>query len=150
MQTHSDVRPTAVVAAAYEAFGRGDVPGVLAALADDVVLEDTVATTAAEAGHPLLSPRHGKEEVGQFFAALGAYEFHRFEPLDFLTSEFASTAPGGTTALRHVAVRVHVDQTAPSGFRFEDDEIHLWGIGEDGLVHSIKHYCDTARQIASM
>jgi hypothetical protein len=50
----------------------------------------------------------------------------------------------------HVAARIRIGITSPSGILVEDDEVHLWGIGPDGLVHSMKHYCDTAKQIASM
>jgi ketosteroid isomerase-like protein len=52
-----------LVRGAYEAFSRGDVPAVLATLADDV--DWTVPAPLPQAGEA-----HGPEEVGRFFERL--------------------------------------------------------------------------------
>src|SRR4051794_41749268 len=53
------------VRGAYEAFGRGDVPAVLAILADDVAW-------AVPPPLPQAGDAHGPDEVGAFFHGLGA------------------------------------------------------------------------------
>jgi ketosteroid isomerase-like protein len=55
-----------VVREAYDAFGRGDIPAVLEATADDV--EWTVADVLVQGGS-----WQGREAVGQFFQALGEH-----------------------------------------------------------------------------
>jgi uncharacterized protein len=53
-----------VIRQAYDAFGRGDIPGVLDVLADDVTWE--VPTLVPQGGSA-----NGKEEVGGFFQRIG-------------------------------------------------------------------------------
>jgi ketosteroid isomerase-like protein len=53
-----------VVQGAYEAFARGDVPGVLGAVADDV--DWSVTEAIPHGGH-----FEGRDEVGRFFAGIG-------------------------------------------------------------------------------
>src|SRR4051812_49666848 len=67
----------------YEAFGRGDIPAILAELADDVVWE-TYQGSAQDAGVPWLVRREGRDAVAGFFAALEETDLHRLEPLNFL------------------------------------------------------------------
>jgi hypothetical protein len=58
-----------VVQGIYEAFGGGDVPAILAVLADDVRWEDWRDNWSQKAGVPLMKPRVGPEAVGEFFTA---------------------------------------------------------------------------------
>jgi uncharacterized protein len=68
------------VRGAYEAFGRGDVPAVLAVLADDVAW-------AVPAPLPQAADAHGREEVGAFFERLGSlWEDLSLELDDFVAS----------------------------------------------------------------
>jgi uncharacterized protein len=68
------------VRGAYEAFGRGDVPAVLAILADDV--DWAVPPPLPQAGEA-----HGRDEVGAFFQRLGAlWEDLSLELDDFVAS----------------------------------------------------------------
>jgi uncharacterized protein len=53
-----------IVQQAYEAFGRGDISGVLGVLADDV---DWSVTEAIPHGGRF----HGRDEVGRFFRGIG-------------------------------------------------------------------------------
>jgi ketosteroid isomerase-like protein len=55
---------TEVVNEAYAAFGRGDVPAVLALVSDDVDWEGTEAL-------PQSGSFHGPDGVGEFFAGVG-------------------------------------------------------------------------------
>jgi hypothetical protein len=118
--------------AMYAAFGRGDVPGVLANLTDDVEWEYDWGREPI----PLLRERRGREEVSGFFAELAPFEFLRFDPFAFLE--------GGdmVTALIHVHLRHR-------GTRREvrDLEAHLWTFAADGRARRLRHLVDT-RQLA--
>ncbi len=76
----SESNNTQVVEGTFANFGRGDVPGVLAALAEDVEWLIPGPSIIPYAGL-----RRGHEEVSQFFMALGgAVEFEQFEPREFV------------------------------------------------------------------
>ncbi len=67
----------------FESFGRGDVPSVLAALSEDV---EWFIPGPAEI--PYAGLRRGRDEVRQFFSALGgAVDFERFEPREFISQD---------------------------------------------------------------
>ena len=51
----------------YEALGRGDLQAILDRVTDDV----DWSTDAAIASAPWYGPRHGKDGVAGFFAAIG-------------------------------------------------------------------------------
>ncbi|MFJ1708449.1 nuclear transport factor 2 family protein [Kitasatospora sp. NPDC088346] len=68
----------------YTAFGSGDVPGILARLADDVDWASEAASTAA----PWYGVRHGKAEVADFFAQFGStMAVEEFTPLSFAAND---------------------------------------------------------------
>jgi uncharacterized protein len=70
------------VQAVYEAFGRGDVPAMLEALADDVEWDQDAPGYRI----PIYEPGVGKEHVRRFFEAVReGLEFLRFEPTNFLS-----------------------------------------------------------------
>jgi ketosteroid isomerase-like protein len=130
--------PSETVAAAYEAFATGDVPGLLAMLADDVSLEDHgVPSAAQQAGHPLLRLRRGKDEAASFFAEVGA-----LTPYAFTVHEILGHPATGT-----VAALVTVDFGLPNGGRYQDAEVHVWRVAADGLVTSVRHVVDTAKHL---
>ncbi|CAN5297878.1 MAG: nuclear transport factor 2 family protein [Pyrinomonadaceae bacterium] len=67
----------------FESFGRGDVPSVLAALSEDV---EWFIPGPAEI--PYAGLRRGRDEVRQFFSALGsAVDFEQFEPREFIAQD---------------------------------------------------------------
>jgi ketosteroid isomerase-like protein len=68
-----------LVRGAYDAFARGDVPGVLAVLADDVAW--TVPRPLPQA-----VDAHGHDEVGRFFERLGGI----WEGLDLELDDFVA------------------------------------------------------------
>jgi ketosteroid isomerase-like protein len=69
-----------LVRGGYDAFLRGDLPGVLSILADDVVWN--VPPPLPQAGQA-----HGREEVGAFFERLlGIWEDFNVEVEDFVSS----------------------------------------------------------------
>lgn len=127
----------ATVAEIYAAFGRGDVPAILARLADDVAWEDWTGNWAQRAGVPYLVRRTGPAEVAEFFAAVGAMTLHDFAVLDVIGNG------------RQVAAEVRAEFTTTTGGRFADEEIHLWTFDEAGRVVRFRHYLDTAKHIAA-
>ena len=63
-----------VVREIYGAFGRGDIPAILGHLAENVDWEYGPVSTDV----PWLQHRRGRAQVGEFFAALQALDFHTF------------------------------------------------------------------------
>jgi ketosteroid isomerase-like protein len=127
----------ATVGQIYEAFGRGDVPAILALIAEDCAWESWLANSAQAAGISYLQPRRGPAGVAEFFAAVGQFEIDRFEVLDMFA--------GG----EKVAVEVLIEARAPGGGRFSDEELHLYTLDESGKVTRMRHYVDTAKHIAA-
>jgi uncharacterized protein len=119
----------------YEAFGRGDVPVILDALAEDVRWEHWADWTPHRAGIAHLAPRTGREGAGEFFAIVGRWEIAEFAILDVMASE------------RQVVAQVEIAATLPGGRRLRDEELHLWTFDDDGRVSAFRHYVDTAKHI---
>ena len=75
---------TAAVQRLYAAFGRGDIAGVLAELAEDV----DWAAEAAGSGAPWYGAFRGRGAVPAFFDAIaGAVDVESFEPIGYATGE---------------------------------------------------------------
>lgn len=71
----------AIVQQIYQAFGRGDVPGILEHIADDMRGFGVVSESTEVPWHLQITR---KADVPKFFQALAAEcEFSRFEPRDF-------------------------------------------------------------------
>jgi ketosteroid isomerase-like protein len=128
---------TATVAAIYQAFGRGDVPAILDALADDVQWEHWTSWTPHQAGVPWLRPRDGKDGAMEFFQIIGAWTIRDFRVLDLMASG------------QQVAAEIVIDVQLPSGAAFRDEEMHLWTFDDGGKVARFRHYVDTAKHIAA-
>jgi uncharacterized protein len=124
------------VQAIYAAFGRGDIPAILAQLSPAVDWD--YAYPGIEV--PWLQPRRGREGAGQFFAALAALEFHRFE----ITA--LAEAPGLVVALADLACTV---KATGKPLR-EDGEAHLWFFDDSGQVTRFRHCADTAQHLAAL
>jgi ketosteroid isomerase-like protein len=133
----SSERNLATVQGIYEAFGKGDVAGLLEPLAGDVVFEEWPDNSAQKAGVPWFAERHGHDGAGEFFALAGSWEIHDFQVLSMMA--------GGDK----VVVEVLMDATPAGGSHFRDEELHLWTFGEDGKVTRLRHYTDTAKHIAA-
>jgi ketosteroid isomerase-like protein len=91
----------ATVAGIYDAFGRGDVPAILARLAEDVAWEDWRDNWAQRAGVPAMARRSGPAEVADFFAIVGTWTLHEFAVLDVIGNGRQVVA-GPTLSLRRV------------------------------------------------
>lgn len=113
----------------YEAFGRGDVPAILAKLDDGVVWEYGFAPNEV----PWLQHRQGRAEAANFFESLAALEFHNFTPKAILAGE------GVVLALIDISFTVK-----KTGKKFsEEDEVHVWRFNDAGKVVRFRHCTDT-------
>ena len=84
-----------IVQRGYEAFGRGDIAGLLAILADDVQW-----TTPGPPELPVAGDRHGVAQVAQFFATLNeVFQFEGFDPQTFM-ADGDRVAVFGTSTVR--------------------------------------------------
>lgn len=73
----------AIVQSAYAAFGRADIPAVLAALDPSVEWEAVIGADPLRV--PTAGVRKGVAAVGEFFQALGrTMTFDKFEPREFI------------------------------------------------------------------
>lgn len=129
--------PIETVQQIYAAFGRGDVPAILAQLADDVEWEYATAPNPI----PWLQPLRGRDQVPGFFEALFAgIEITLFEVnkifgddstvVDLVTLEYTARATG-----RKVQ---------------EIDEVHIWHFNAAGKVQRFRHRADTLLQAQSI
>ena len=102
-----------VVQDAYQAFGRGDVPAILALVSDDVDWKFCGAR-----GMPYTGTFRGRQSVGGWFASIPTVEdVQAFEPREFID------------AGEHVTV-LGWERTAakPSGKVFESEWVHVFTV----------------------
>jgi ketosteroid isomerase-like protein len=121
----------------YAAFGRGDIPAILDALAEDVRWEQWDDNTAQREAVLHLQPRTGRDGVAEFFSVIGGMTFNAFE--------VRGLAAGDDL----VVADILVDATLPSGGRLRDEELHLWRFDAEGRICGMRHYVDTAKHIAA-
>lgn len=127
----------AIVRSIYDAFFRGDVPAILAALHPDVAWEPGYAHNG---DIPWLRSGSGHEHVVAFFTTLQGFGVNRFEVLEVMG------------AGSHVAAIVNLDFTWKATGRqiVEPSEVHLWRFGDDGLVRSLRHASDTRQHARAL
>jgi len=126
------------VTAMYEAFGRGDLAGILSHLSEDVTWDVTEEPwTPHAAGVPWLIPRRGHDQVAEFFEIVGAWNYERFEVLDMLASD------------TQVAAEIRLIADLPNGNRIDEVVIHMWTFGQDDKVIALRRMLDTAANIAA-
>jgi len=133
-------RRTQLIQDVYGAFGRGDIPAVLARLAEGVDWAVNVDPNVPGVSEiPWLKRCRGRAEVAEFFRSLGqGLEFHKFEPLAFFE--------GNDQVLAHLTVEVTFKKT---GRRFATDAIHQFVFGPGDLVTRFRDYFDTAAELAA-
>lgn len=117
----------------YEAFGRGDVAAILAALTDDV---DWAAEAASDAA-PWYGVRHGKDAVTEFFAAFGS----TMEVEDFTPVSFAANDTDVHTLVRFRGRSRQTGRTAAMN-------LHHWFVFRDGKIAYYRGSEDTAQTAA--
>ena len=117
------------VQAAYDAFGKGDVPAILAGLSDDVAWE-TIGPASACA---CFGPRKGKAAVGEFFKVVGeTWDFTEFKPKEF------NASGDKVFVLGHYAMKVK-----KTGKSVASDWVHVFTL-KDGKVVAFKEFMDSA------
>jgi uncharacterized protein len=112
----------------YAAFGRGDIPGVLERLTQDVDW-----WVAGPEIIPYAGAYHGHAGVGEFFARLAAsIEMQKFEPREFIVQS------------EQIVVLGHEEGCAiPTGCSFENDWAHVFTF-RDQRVERFREFGDTA------
>jgi ketosteroid isomerase-like protein len=124
-----ETQNTKVVQEAYAAFGRGDVPGILATLADDIVW---MGVYGAGSHVPTSGERRGKAAVEKFFGQVAAnVNFSKFEPKEFVASGDKVVALGHYTA------------TTPAKKSFDADFAMVFTL-RDGKVTRFQEFTDSA------
>jgi ketosteroid isomerase-like protein len=117
-----------VIRGAYEAFGRGDVPGVLGAMADNI------EWCQAEGG-PYGGVYHGGEAVVQ----------NVFGPLTRDIPDFAVTPEEFFASGDAVAVVARYTGTGKdTGNQLDLQVVHVWDV-RDGKIARFRQYMDTAK-----
>ena len=126
----SEAQNTKVVQEAYAAFGRGDIPGLLGSMTDDVTWRPVIGT----AKHvPFSGERKGKAGVAEFFKIVSETEdFQQFEPREFI-------AQGNTV----VAIGHYRAATKASGRTFDSDFVMVFTL-RDGKVAAFREFTDSA------
>ncbi len=118
-----------VVQDGYAAFGRGDIPGLLALLDDNVEWK-----TPGMADLPTAGTRSGRAAVADFFRVVNElFVFESFEPQSFL-------ADGDRVV---VAGTNRYTVKGGSGTSLTEEWCHIFTI-KDGRIVSFQEYLDTA------
>jgi ketosteroid isomerase-like protein len=126
----ADAPNVALAKSLYAAFGKGDIPTIIAAMAPDVSWE----TVGRSSDFPTFGPRKGPAQVQEFFALVGSnLDFSDFSPKEFY--------PVGDKVfvLGHYAMTVK-----KTGKKMESDWAHVFTIA-GGKVTAFKEFLDTAR-----
>lgn len=128
--------PIETVQQIYAAFGRGDIPFILAQLAEDVDWEhDNVAPV------PWLQPRKGRAQVPGFFDVLMTHiEITEFVP--------TFVAAQGDTVVSLVNLKFTVRATGRPVA--EPDEVHIWRFNAQGQVQRFRHRADTWQSVQAL
>jgi hypothetical protein len=122
--------PIETVQHIYAAFGRGDIPAILACLAEDVEWEYGAAPNPV----PWLQPLRGRDQVPRFFDTLATQvEFHSFLPKHVLAE--------GPLVVGIVDFDASVRATGKRVV--ELDEVHLFHFDAGGRVRRFRHRADT-------
>jgi uncharacterized protein len=112
---------TTVVQQAYEAYGRGDVPGILNQVAVDVDWE-----FVGSANLPFAGRRKNHKEVAAFFAALPlADDMHTFEPREFIEADGNVTVLGWVKAIARETGKTYQSEWAHV-FTVNNGKISRW------------------------
>lgn len=119
----------------YAAFGKGDIPAILAHLSADA--EFSFAGGSRDV--PWHGPWRGREGVRQFFSAIAeGVEFKAFEPISFAAGADA------------IAVRLRlVYQVRRTSRVVEEEQVHWWTL-RGGDITSLTHFEDTAQVLAAV
>lgn len=112
----------------FEAFGRGDIPGLL-----DMVTDDVQWIVSGPDTVPYFGERRGRAGVTDFFVQLGSnVEFQRFEPQEFVAQGDKVAVTGSERGL-----------VKTTGRSFDNDWAMLFTVG-GGKVSRLRIYENSA------
>ena len=118
----------------YEAFGRGDLDGLLALLDESVEWR-----SPGPADLPTAGTRRGKQQVAEFFRALGeVLDMQRFEPQTFLADGDRVIVLGDDTA-----------RIKATGKVLDSRWAHTFTV-KNGKIIGFEEYFDTAAMVAEI
>jgi len=121
--------PTEIAMQGYAAFGRRDIPALLALLSDDV---EWRFLGTPETGTPFGGTYKGKQQVAEFFGKLAqSDEILEFQPLEFLEGPTHVTVLGRTKSRRLPDGKAHVTEWVQVFSWKSDTKITRWiGTGD--------------------
>jgi hypothetical protein len=123
---------TQTIQSIYEAFGRGDVPAILAHLTDDVEWNnDRVASREC----PWNGNFSGKTNVPGFFQAVNELDIRVFDPHTFVEQGDCVVA-----LLRIESI------LRKNGRPVHNDSVHVWTFA-GAKVNGYRHFYDTAAEL---
>jgi ketosteroid isomerase-like protein len=129
----TDSNNSKIVQEAYAAFGRGDIPGLLAMLSEDVQWDH-----AGPSEIPWAGSFRGHDGVVKFFTAIGENcDFLSFEPQTFLADQDRVVVLG-SEKIKHKV----------SGREWETPWAHVYTV-KDGKITTFREYTDTAAVAAA-
>jgi len=118
-----------VVRDAYGAFQRGDIPGLVGMLAEDI----DWWTPGTPEQIPYAGRLRGREAVSGFFGRLSeSEEITHFEPQEFIAQGDKVVVTGN-----------YRGRTKPGGREYDLDWLHLFTV-RDGRIAAFREYVDTA------
>ena len=118
----------------YEAFGRGDIDGLLGLLDEQIVWVTPGPPELATSGR-----RTGRQQVGAFFGAVNElFDIQRFEPSEFIAQGDKVVVLGSETA-----------RARATGAVIELDWVHVFTV-RDGVIVAFQEHADTARIVAAL
>jgi ketosteroid isomerase-like protein len=124
----------AVVQRAYEAFGRGDINGLLALLEENILWD-----TPGPADLPTAGNRRGHDAVADFFQTIGTVvDILRFEPQTFVAQGDLVVVLGQET-----------NRVKATGNRVEFEWVHVFTV-RDGKVVAFKEYGDVTAIVTEL
>jgi len=114
-------------------FGKGDIPGVLNTMSEDVDWSIPGPTTIPYAGQ-----RKGREQVGKFFAAFSdAVEVQKFEPREFIAQK------DKVVVLGHEVLKVKT-----TGKVVDNEWVMVFTVGKDNIT-TFRSYEDSAALVVA-
>ena len=120
----------------YQAFGTGNIPGILDALSENVEWDGVYERARTDV--PWIQPLKGKENVVQFFQNLMEnVNLKSFVPKTFLD--------GGEVVVALIDLELEVKKNGKA--IVETDEAHVWRFDSSGKVVSFKHSADTHQHV---
>ena len=123
-----------VVRRGYEAFGRGDIEGLISLLDENV---EWISSGPPEV--PTAGTRRGHEQVREFFQTVNElFEFDRFEPQTFIAQDDKVVVLGVD------AVRLRANNQA-----LEDNWAHVFTVRNGKITH-FQEYIDTSALVEAL